>query len=234
MAAPGLRLFLCSVAAAAAFSGGPQPGSLSLPVCGDSCCAGSVRAGSAVAALCASRPGAVLQGRCCLDVEQARGAVAVAGLDLGNCSLHQLCLSFPEASAAIIVDLTDNPLEHLPEMAFQGFTQLQTLALPEELECPGGNRVWSNITIRERSRICQGPRNPCNGSGLALVCPEDSLCMPDGPGLPQCLCVDPYHGYKCLRQGTFPYLLFYGTLGAVTAAFSILFWLTQRRKTKSS
>lgn len=41
-------------------------------------------------------------------------------------------------------------------------------ALPEELECPGGNGVWSNITIRERSRICQSPRNPCNGSGFGM------------------------------------------------------------------
>ncbi|XP_066468127.1 all-trans retinoic acid-induced differentiation factor [Tiliqua scincoides] len=234
MAAPGLGLLLCSVVAAAA-SGGPQFPALSFRVCGDSCCAGSVRAGSAVAILCASRPDALLQGRCCLDAEGARGPVAVAGLDLGNCSLHRLCLDFPEASTAFVVDLTDNPLKHLPENAFQGFSQLETLVLPEELECPGGSHVWSNITIQESNRICRGPRNPCNGSeALALVCPENSLCIPDGPGLPQCLCVDPYHGYKCLRQGTFPYLPFYGTLGAVTAALSILFWFTQRHKAKSS
>ncbi|XP_054856003.1 all-trans retinoic acid-induced differentiation factor [Eublepharis macularius] len=222
--APGLLLCLLGGAIAAAWGSAPPA-----PQICSGCCAGSVRNGSAVAGFCGARAGAGLLGRCCLE------RAAVVGLDLGNCSLSQLCPSFREASTAIVIDLTVNQLEPPPEDAFRGFTQLQTLALPVELDCPGGSNMWDNITTQGHIRICQGQRNPCNGSGgLGWLCPEDSLCAPDGPGLPQCLCVGPYHGYKCLRQGTFPYLLFYGTLGAVTIGLSILLWVTQRRKVKAS
>ncbi|XP_062981229.1 all-trans retinoic acid-induced differentiation factor [Elgaria multicarinata webbii] len=222
-----LPLLLLGLAAAAA------AGALD-PVCGGGCCAGPVRNGSAVAALCGSRAGAVLRGRCCLEGQPEQEAVV--GLDLGNCSLHRLCSSFQEASTAFVIDLTGNPLERLPEDAFRGFTLLQTLALPQTLDCPGGSEGWDNVTLQgSSSRICQGQRNPCNGSGgLGRLCPEDSVCVPDGPGLPQCLCIGPFHGYKCLRQGTFPSLLFFGTLGAVTTTLSILLWATQRRKAKRS
>ncbi|KFR08357.1 All-trans retinoic acid-induced differentiation factor, partial [Nipponia nippon] len=84
------------------------------------------------------------------------------------------------------------------------------------------------------SRLCQGQRSPCNSSGeLAWPCPENAACAPDGPGLIQCLCSSPFHGYKCLREGTFPVLLFCGILGAVTLALALLLWGTQRRKAKT-
>ncbi|XP_063155901.1 all-trans retinoic acid-induced differentiation factor [Candoia aspera] len=197
-------------------------------VCG--CCAGPMRNKSAVAVFCGSRVGTVRRGRCCLEVDRK----IVLGLDYGNCSLYQLPSSFQEVSTAFIIDLTDNPLESLPEDGFRGFTQLQTLALPLKLDCPGGSEVWKNITIQGSNHICQDQRDSCNGSvGLVWLCPEGSLCTSDGPGLSQCLCVDPYHGYKCLRQGKFPYLLFFGTLGAITATLSTLLWITQRRKAKT-
>ncbi|KAL7987138.1 hypothetical protein Chor_006057 [Crotalus horridus] len=107
-------------------------------------------------------------------------------------------------------------------------------ALPQKLDCPGGSEVWKNVTIQGNNRICHDQRNSCNGSlGLVWVCPEGSLCTSDGPGLSQCLCVDPYHGYKCLRQGNFPYLLFFGTLGAITITLSTFLWTTQRHKAKT-
>ncbi|XP_061481954.1 all-trans retinoic acid-induced differentiation factor isoform X4 [Rhineura floridana] len=130
-----LRLCLCLVAGgagalaqvtgtevrrAASAAASPSP----LPVCG--CCAGPVRNGSATAALCGSRAGAVRRGRCCLDGPPERETVV--GLDLGNCSLLQLCPSFQEASTALVIDLTDNPLGRPPEEAFRGFTQLQNVA----------------------------------------------------------------------------------------------------------
>ncbi|XP_048371957.1 all-trans retinoic acid-induced differentiation factor [Sphaerodactylus townsendi] len=224
MAAPSW-LLLCWLGSAIAAASGSDP---SPPQICSGCCAGSVRNGSAVAAFCDARVGAQVQGRCCLERE------AVVGLDLGNCSLGHLCSSFQEASTAVVIDLTVNQLEHLPEDTFRGFTQLQTLVLPVEWDCPGGSIVWDNVTTEESSRICQGQRNPCNGSGgLGWLCPEDSLCAPDGPGLHQCLCVGQFHGYKCLRQGTFPYPLFYVTLGAVTTGLSILLWVTQRSKVKA-
>uniref|UniRef100_A0A8D2JIW7 All-trans retinoic acid induced differentiation factor n=1 Tax=Varanus komodoensis TaxID=61221 RepID=A0A8D2JIW7_VARKO len=139
-------------------------------VCGDGCCAGAVRNGSAVASVCGARVGAVLRGRCCLERDRDRDQEVVVGLDLGNCSLHQLCSGFPAASAALIIDLTGNPLQSLPEDTFRGFTKLQTLALPRELTCPGGSEGWDDITIDGSSRICQGQRNPCNASAGPGMC----------------------------------------------------------------
>ncbi|XP_074676548.1 all-trans retinoic acid-induced differentiation factor isoform X1 [Strix aluco] len=131
-------------------------------------------------------------------------------------------------------DLTENPLTLLPNGSFLGFTRLQRLAVPLVLECPGGSGAWDEVTTLGSSRLCQGQRNPCNGSGeLAWPCPENAACAPAGPGLIQCLCNSPFHGYKCLRQGMFPVLLFCGILGAVTLSLSLLLWGTQRRKAKT-
>ncbi|NWI62842.1 ARAID factor, partial [Todus mexicanus] len=128
-------------------------------------------------------------------------------------------------------DLSENPLTPLPDDSFPGFTQLQLLALPLPLQCPGGSSAWHEVTVNGSSRLCQGQRNPCNSSGeLAWLCPENAACAPDGPGLAQCLCRSPFHGYKCLREGTFPVLLFSGILGAATVSLSLLLWGTQRRR----
>ncbi|NXX10243.1 ARAID factor, partial [Podargus strigoides] len=154
-------------------------------------------------------------------------------LDLSNCSLRSPPPGLAEAAAAVILDLTGNPLAPLPSGAVRGFTRLQYLAVPRALECPGGDSAWQEVTMDGSSRLCQGQRNPCNGSGgLAWLCPERAACAPDGPGLVQCLCEPPFHGYRCLREGTFPTLLFGGILGAVTLSLSLLLWGTQRRKAK--
>uniref|UniRef100_A0A8C0VR77 EGF-like domain-containing protein n=1 Tax=Cyanistes caeruleus TaxID=156563 RepID=A0A8C0VR77_CYACU len=102
-------------------------------------------------------------------------------------------------------------------------------AVPLTLECPGGSDAWQDVTADGSSRLCQGQRNPCN----TWPCPENSVCAPDGPGFSQCLCDNPFHGYKCLREGTFPMLLFGGILGTATVSLSLLLWGTQRRKAKT-
>ncbi|NWR38549.1 ARAID factor, partial [Tachuris rubrigastra] len=155
-------------------------------------------------------------------------------LDLSNCSLHTVPPELAEATTAIVLDLTENPLTTLPNGSFLGFTYLQLLAVPPVLECPGGSDAWQEVTVDGSSRQCQGQRNPCNGSAeLAWPCPENSVCAPNGPGLIQCLCDSPFHGYKCLREGTFPVLLFGGILGTATVSLSLLLWSTQRRKAKT-
>uniref|UniRef100_A0A669PM34 All-trans retinoic acid induced differentiation factor n=1 Tax=Phasianus colchicus TaxID=9054 RepID=A0A669PM34_PHACC len=151
-------------------------------------------------------------------------------LDLSNCSLRTLPSAFSEAAAAVVLDLTENPLPALPAGSFLGFTQLQQLAVPPAVPCPGGSGAWEDVTTYGSSRLCRGQRNPCNGSEeLAPLCPENAACAPDGPGLSQCLCASPFHGYKCLRQGAFPVPLFCSVLGTVTAALSLALWGTQRR-----
>ncbi|XP_030324749.1 all-trans retinoic acid-induced differentiation factor isoform X4 [Calypte anna] len=185
-----------------------------------------------VARFCASRSGTESEGRCCRE----RGArpERLLGLDLSNCSLQSLPLDLAEATTAIVLDLTENPLGPLPDGSFEGFTHLQSLAVPLALECPGGSSAWEQVTTRGSSRLCQDQRNPCNSSGdLAWPCPENAACTPDGPGLIQCLCKSPFHSYKCLREGNFPVLLFCGILGGATLSLSLLLWGTQRRKAKT-
>ncbi|CAM9933526.1 unnamed protein product [Bubo scandiacus] len=200
------------------------------PVCG--LCPGPPRNGSLVSRYCESRAGAESDGRCCR--ERGPGPERLLGLDLSSCSLRSLPPALAQAAAAVVLDLTENPLTPLPNGSFLGFTRLQHLAVPLALECPGGSGAWDEVTTLGSSRLCQGQRNPCNGSGeLAWPCPENAACAPAGPGLVQCLCDSPFHGYKCLRQGTFPVLLFCGILGAVTLSLSLLLWGTQRRKAKT-
>uniref|UniRef100_A0A8C9G5D4 EGF-like domain-containing protein n=1 Tax=Pavo cristatus TaxID=9049 RepID=A0A8C9G5D4_PAVCR len=206
----------------------PSPGAGGTPplLCGS--CPGPPRNGSVVAQYCASRAGRELSGRCC--VGRGSGRQHLLGLDLSNCSLQTLPSAFSEAAAAVVLDLTENPLPALPDGSFLGFTQLQQLAVPLAVPCPGGSGAWEEVTTNGSSRLCRVQRNPCNGSeGLAPLCPENAACAPDGPGLSQCLCGGPFHGYKCLRQGAFPVPLFCSVLGTVTAALSLALWGTQRR-----
>ncbi|XP_053920025.1 all-trans retinoic acid-induced differentiation factor isoform X2 [Cuculus canorus] len=175
-------------------------------VCGH--CPGPPQNSSIVAQFCASRGDTESEGRCCR--ERGTHPEHVLGLDLSNCSLHTLPPGLNEAAAAIV------------------------LALPLDLDCPGGSSAWEVVTILKSSRLCQGQQNPCNGSReLVWPCPENSVCAPDGPGMVQCLCQSPFHGYKCLREGAFPTFLFCGVLGAVTLCLALLLWGTQRRKAKT-
>ncbi|NXS04053.1 ARAID factor, partial [Oxylabes madagascariensis] len=85
-------------------------------------------------------------------------------LDLSNCSLRSVPPGLAEATAAIVLDLTENPLTALPSSSFLGFIHLQSLAVPLTLECPGGNDTWQEVTVDRSGRLCQGQRNPCNTS----------------------------------------------------------------------
>uniref|UniRef100_A0A8C9G6F4 EGF-like domain-containing protein n=1 Tax=Pavo cristatus TaxID=9049 RepID=A0A8C9G6F4_PAVCR len=192
----------------------PSPGAGGTPplLCGS--CPGPPRNGSVVAQYCASRAGRELSGRCCV----------------GRGSGRQHLLGYGFRDRGWWGDLTENPLPALPDGSFLGFTQLQQLAVPLAVPCPGGSGAWEEVTTNGSSRLCRVQRNPCNGSeGLAPLCPENAACAPDGPGLSQCLCGGPFHGYKCLRQGAFPVPLFCSVLGTVTAALSLALWGTQRR-----
>ncbi|XP_043917426.1 all-trans retinoic acid-induced differentiation factor isoform X1 [Protopterus annectens] len=196
-----------------------------------SICPGEIRNGSAVAEFCYSNSSFVSERRCCLKKQNSQ--VVVVGLDFGNCSLSQIDTELQTASTAEVIDLTDNPLKNLPVSAFRGLVGLQYIVLPELVNCPGDDISWEEVNITANKRICKEQKNICGTTGqLVPLCPDSSMCEADGPGLFQCSCSDKFHGYRCLRKGAFPMMMFFGILGAVTIFCSIMLWYTQRRKAK--
>ncbi|XP_036026226.1 all-trans retinoic acid-induced differentiation factor [Onychomys torridus] len=191
-------------------------------------CPGGVQNTSRVAAYC-EETSELMQARCCLNQKGT-----ILGLDLQNCSLKDPGTNFFQASTAVIIDLQANPLKDGLTNTFRGFTQLQTLILPQNVTCPGGINAWESSTSFIDKQICQGQKDLCNSTGSPDMCPENGSCAPEGPGLSQCVCADGFHGYKCTRQGSFPLLMFFGILGSTTLAISVLLWGTQRRKAKAS
>ncbi|KAM5126306.1 all-trans retinoic acid-induced differentiation factor [Mantella aurantiaca] len=193
-------------------------------------CRGVLRNDSEVSLLCRNTSGAELVGRCC--VEPPGGGII--GLDLWNCSLARLDPELRLTAAIMVMDLSQNPLQELPHDVFKGLIRLRYIALPGSVSCPGGDEFWGEVKTRSGDRICRDQRSACNTTGdWTVLCPENSVCAADGPGYTQCVCTAPFSGYKCLREGSFPTLLFFGILSSVTVSLSVLLWCTQRRKVKS-
>ncbi|XP_073528997.1 all-trans retinoic acid-induced differentiation factor [Phyllobates terribilis] len=192
-------------------------------------CPGELQPASAVGRRCAAVAGARIAARCCV-----LGTDTIVGLDLHNCSIAHLdrTLHLPPSLAAI--DLSQNPLQDLPPDVFQGLTSLEYIALPLNISCPGGDGAWRSVNSSAGVRVCQDQRDGCNSTGgMELMCPENSLCAPAGPGSSQCVCAPGFSGYKCLREGSFPMVMFFGILSSVTVTLCVLLWCTQRKKVKS-
>ncbi|KAI3364341.1 hypothetical protein L3Q82_011141 [Scortum barcoo] len=195
-------------------------------------CSGPVLNGSEVGRFCVSSAGRI-DGRCCLRNDNTSDPERIIGLDLSNCSLTHV-EDLQGASATLIIDLSLNPLANVSDAAFQGFSELNYMILPQDIGCPGGNTSWEKVAVKDGNRLCEGQKDLCNQTGqLSMNCPENSLCAPYGPGFFECSCADNHHGYKCLREGEFPTLQVFGPLGASTVVISFLLWVTQRRKAKS-
>ncbi|XP_077443405.1 all-trans retinoic acid-induced differentiation factor [Stigmatopora argus] len=194
-------------------------------------CSGILQKDSFVGQFCFSFTGRIA-GRCCLQNE-TRDPQRITGLDLSNCSLTHFD-NLQEAAGASIIDLSLNPIINMSDSAFEGFRNLSYLILPANMACPGGNSSWDKVEISEGQRLCEGQKSMCNQPGkMSVNCPEYSRCGPYGPGFFECNCGDNYHGYKCLREGEFPFFQVFGSLGASTFVLSLLLWVTQRRKAKS-
>uniref|UniRef100_A0A8D3AJ67 All-trans retinoic acid-induced differentiation factor n=1 Tax=Scophthalmus maximus TaxID=52904 RepID=A0A8D3AJ67_SCOMX len=184
-------------------------------------CSGPVLNGTAVGQFCSVSAGRI-EGRCCLSNDNTTDPERIIGLDLSNCSLTHV-EDLHEASTALMIDLSFNPIVNLSDTAFQGFMELNYMIVPGDIACPGGNVSWSKVEVKEGNRLCEGQKNTCNQTGqLSINCPENSLCAPYGPGFFQCSCADNYHGYKCLREGEFPALEVFAPLGASTVMLSLL------------
>lgn len=194
-------------------------------------CNSTILNDTAVGNFCSVSAGRI-EGRCCLRNEKTSDPERIIGLDLSNCSLTHVG-DLLGASTALMIDLSFNQIVNISDTAFQGFTELNHMILPQDILCPGGNTSWEKVEVKEKVRLCEGQKDTCNLTGqLSISCPENSLCAPYGPGFFECSCADNYHGYKCLREGEFPVLQVFGPLGASTVVISFLLWVTQRRKAK--
>ncbi|CAH2245274.1 all-trans retinoic acid-induced differentiation factor [Pelobates cultripes] len=125
----------------------------------------------------------------------------IVGLDLGNCSLNHLDFALNLTESLNVIDISQNPLVDLSQEIFRGLSGLWYIAVPLNLSCPGGNDTWGNVTKTSSALICQDQNSACGTTGnLTLLCPESSMCAPDGPGYTKCVCAPGFTGYKCLRE----------------------------------
>lgn len=196
-------------------------------------CNGTILNGTAVGQFCTSSAGRV-EGRCCLQNLNSSETEHVIGLDLSNCSLNRVD-NLQDASTAVVIDLSSNPILNISDVVFQGCAALNEIILPSTLSCPGSNASWETVTVSEGRLICKDQKSVCNETGrMTLHCPENSLCAPNGPGFFMCNCADGFHGYKCRREGEFPFIQVFTPLAVAMVLMSALLWVTQRRKAKSS
>ncbi|CAN2391509.1 negative regulation of osteoblast proliferation, partial [Pristimantis euphronides] len=124
-------------------------------------CPGAMTNVSEVGRRCAATAGARTEARCCVTE-----AGAVCGLDLHNCSLSRLDAAALRLPAALVaIDLSQNPLQDLPQDMFRGLTGLEYMALPPNISCPGGDGAWVSVSSGADIRICQDQKDGCNGTG---------------------------------------------------------------------
>ena len=167
------------------------------------------------------------KGRCCV----AEKLQLVVGLDLSSCHITSIEDMFENFHNLQILYLQNNSIQVPKVEAFLGLTHLQKLMLPPKLDCPGGSELWNNTEHTPDAVICIDELSTC--IVYNVTCPnKNSYCVDVGPQVTECLCKPGYHGYKCLRKGTFPSLTFVIGIGVSTIVVSGFLWITQRRKAK--
>ncbi|XP_067677231.1 all-trans retinoic acid-induced differentiation factor-like [Haliotis asinina] len=168
-----------------------------------------------------------LQGRCCVNVT---GSQQILGLDLQSCGLSQLTGLFTHGASLQVLLLQDNPLMNITSTDFEGLLELKYLTLPLDSDCPGGMDAWEVTNTTANETLCLQELDFCLVHNVS--CPSNSYCSNTGPGLSECLCLPGYHGYKCLRKGTFPTTVFTAGMVGSTLFVAGLLWFTQRRNVK--
>jgi len=181
--------------------------------------------------------GLKMEDRCC------RNGTVIVGLDLRNCSLNGTTILKHDIyrNSTVILDLTENPaLESIDEDDFDGYTMLDQLFLDRSanVSCPGGKSSWNVTDGGDNDTVaCVSQLDTCIETGF--TCPNSigngfAHCESHGPGRKNlyCVCQSGHHGYKCLRQGTFPLTTFCGGLFGATAGMAGFLWVTNRRLVK--
>lgn len=180
--------------------------------------------------------GLKLDDRCCRDGK------SIVGLDLRDCHLNDTSiLKNVIYHNVTIVDLTMNPTLVADEDDFDGFSVLDQLLFDRvaNASCPGGVNSWKMSNGGNNETLaCLTQLDTCKVTGFQ--CPNSigqnsSHCEGHGPGLKNlyCVCNEGFHGYKCMRKGTFPKVAFGAGLGGATAGLAGFLWITNRRLVKS-
>lgn len=185
---------------------------------------------SVVAKFCAEAK-LTLSDRCCQNGSE------IVALDLTRCNLDDTAiLANPVYHKSSLLDLSGNPFLIASEDDFDGFTLLQKLLLDNEenVTCPGGKNSWNTTNGGdEETLICMDQLDSCFVTAFECPNPVDdsASCQSRGPGLSNryCVCNEGYHGYKCMRKGSFPKVTFAAGLGSVTVGVAGFLWVTNRR-----
>ncbi|CAH1783691.1 unnamed protein product [Owenia fusiformis] len=192
------------------------------------CSPSNITAASDIYQYCVDR-NLTFSGRCCLNGTQ------IDGIDLSSCKITFDILTkyADELENVQIISLAGvtepNCSDHSIWKYFQGQTSLNTLILSKMCTCPGGMSSWESITLGDTSLTCDTQRDRCNLDDIK--CPlQNTQCQMNGPGADLlCQCSDGYFGYKCLRKGNFPIILF-GIVTAITTGMaSMLLWGANRK-----
>lgn len=180
---------------------------------------------------CTSKNGS-LESRCCFS----SNSTSILAIDLTNMDLNRVpnSIEFENLTNVTVMDLRLNPqLKYIAADDFLDMKYLDQLYLPEQYQCPGGQRIWEvmNQTTDLKGFACMHQKDICKY--LNGTCPvSTSSCASNGPNHFLCLCKPGYYGYKCLRHGKFPVGTFFGAALAITAVLSVFCYLAQRRNVK--
>lgn len=178
---------------------------------------------------CTSQNGK-LEDRCCY----AMNSMNLLAIDLIDMNLIEVPNLIEYVNLTVIDLRLNSQLKSSKTTDFLGLNLLDILLLPEQYSCPGDKHVWQiiNSTDNPKGILCQHQINICLNSSNDLCIPTRSSCHPNGPNHFQCLCKDNYHGYKCLRQGSFPVWKFSGLVILFTGLLTTFFYLTHRKYVK--
>uniref|UniRef100_A0A672FCW4 All-trans retinoic acid-induced differentiation factor-like n=1 Tax=Salarias fasciatus TaxID=181472 RepID=A0A672FCW4_SALFA len=131
-------------------------------------CGGTMLNSSEVGHFCWQSAGHI-DGRCCWRKNNTSDRERIIGLDLSNCALTFVD-DLKEASTAIIIDLSLNHIVNMSDTAFQGYTELNYMILPPDLDCPGGNASWESVGVNKGNRVCVKVKKLCATRPASCPC----------------------------------------------------------------
>lgn len=170
--------------------------------------------------------GLKMKGACCIN--SSMGQEKIIGLGLENCSVHSLEPYLVQLASVRFMSLRESVVNCSLADNFKGLVDLDVVWLPKSCtQCPGTNEAW----VENSSDQCIGQKDTCNYKPVR--CPEDSSCHSNGPSFRHCLCDGDFHGYRCLKQGTFPVWPYIGGLvGSTLLTTSFLWFFTLHKTTR--